>query len=156
MSERYDRNIRIPGFGEAAQRMLRRARVLVLGAGGLGAPAILYLAAAGVGTLAVADGDTVSLSNLQRQILYGTDDIGSAKAACAARAIARLNPEVEALSIPERIGPARMETLFRDYDCILDCVDSAITKRQINRACVRLQKPFVHAGVYGVAGQLLC
>ena len=154
MSERYDRNIRIPGFGEAAQCTLQRARVLVLGAGGLGAPAILYLAAAGVGTLAVADGDVVALSNLQRQILYGTDDIGKSKADCAALAITRLNPAVEAVSIPARISPARMETLFREYDCILDCVDSAATKRQVNQICVKLKKPFVHAGVSGLAGQL--
>lgn len=154
MSERYDRNIRIPGFGEAAQRKLAKARVLVIGAGGLGAPAILYLAAAGVGTLAVADGDVVALSNLQRQILYGTGDLGKSKAACAALAITRLNPGVKALSIPARIGPARMKALFSDYDCILDCVDSAAAKRQINRACVRLKRPFVHAGVSGLAGQL--
>lgn len=154
MSERYDRNIRIPGFGEAAQRALQEARVLVLGAGGLGAPAILYLAAAGIGTLAVADGDTVALSNLQRQILYGTDDIGKSKAACAALAIARLNPEVKAVGIAEHITPARMEALFPEYDCILDCVDSAASKQHINRVCVRLHKPFVHAGVSGLAGQL--
>lgn len=155
MDERYDRNLRISGFGERGQRALLGARVLVVGAGGLGSPAILYLAAAGVGTLAVADGDAVSLSNLQRQILYGTADIGKNKAEAACAAITRLNPDVSAAAIPERLDTRRMEALFPAYDCILDCTDRAAVKYAINDACVALRKPYIHAGVLGMAGQLM-
>ena len=155
MDERYDRNIRIRGFGADGQRALAAARVLVVGAGGLGSPAILYLAAAGVGTLAIADGDTVALSNLQRQILYGTADIGRMKAELACAAVNRLNGDVRTVCLPERLTCARMKRLFADYDCILDCVDSAPTKTLIAELCVRLQKPLVHAGALGMSGQLM-
>lgn len=155
MNERYDRNLPIPGFGEAGQRKLLAARVLVVGAGGLGCAAIPYLAAAGVGRLAIADGDTVSLSNLQRQVLYTEADIGHSKAEAACAAAMRLNPDVNALPLFERLDRARMEELFPAYDCVLDCSDNAETKYRINDLCVKLQKPYVHAGVLGMAGQLM-
>lgn len=155
MHERYDRNLRIEGFGEAGQRALLNAGVLVVGAGGLGCPAILYLAAAGVGTLAIADGDAVSITNLQRQVLYTEADIGKNKAETACLAVARLDPALRTVCIPERLDKARMEALFPAYDCILDCTDSAATKYLINDLCVALHKRYVHAGVLGMAGQLM-
>lgn len=155
MNERYDRNLRIIGFGEEGQRALLAAGVLVVGAGGLGCAAIPYLAAAGLGTLAIADGDTVSLTNLQRQVLYTDADIGKGKAEAACAAAARLNPDLRTVCIPERLDRARMETLFPVYDCVLDCSDNAETKYLINDVCVKLHKPYVHAGVLGMAGQLM-
>ncbi len=155
MNERYDRNIRILGFGEAGQQALGQARVLVIGAGGLGSPAILYLAAAGVGRLDIADSDCVAPSNLQRQILYTEADIGRRKAETACAAVLRLNGAVKTTPLCERLLPARLETLLLQYDCVLDCTDTREAKYQINDACVLLGVPFVHAGVRELSGQIL-
>lgn len=155
MDERYDRNIKIPGFGEAGQEALFRARILVIGAGGLGSPALLYLAAAGVGALGVCDGDSVSLSNLQRQILYRESDLGRNKAEAACDALLLRNSALKLTCLPEFLTPARMAALVPAWDCVLDCTDTLFCKLSINDACVRAQTPYVHAGVSGLAGQLM-
>ncbi|MDO4571773.1 MAG: HesA/MoeB/ThiF family protein [Clostridia bacterium] len=156
MNDRYARHRQIPGFGDAGQQALSSARVLVIGAGGLGSPAILYLAAAGVGRLAVADGDRVSPSNLQRQTLYTPADIGKNKAEAACAFIGRFNPEVQAVCLPERLDAGRLARLLPGFDCVLDCTDCLESKYLVNDLCTRLAKPFVHAGVSGMAGQLMC
>jgi molybdopterin/thiamine biosynthesis adenylyltransferase len=144
-----------PGMGEAGQERLLNARVLVIGAGGLGSPAILYLAAAGVGTLGIADGDAVDLSNLQRQILHGTPDIGRAKTESAREKVERLNPDVRVVTYAGRIGPEDIAGVVAGYDMILDCSDNLATKLLINDACVRLKKPFCYGGALTLHGQVL-
>ncbi|MBW2527705.1 MAG: HesA/MoeB/ThiF family protein [Deltaproteobacteria bacterium] len=152
--ERYDRQIRIPKLGQRGQERLAASRVLVVGAGGLGSPVLLYLAAAGVGTLGVADGDGVTLSNLNRQVLHRTSDVGVAKVESAAQAIAKLNPEVTVHPIAERLDVARIEEIAADYDLIVDAADTFASKYALSDGAVRAGKPLVHGGVEGLIGQL--
>ena len=153
-SERYERQIRIPQLGGEGQARLGRSRVLVVGAGGLGSPAILYLAAAGVGTLGIADDDVVVLSNLNRQVLHRTADIGADKASSAARAVRELNPEVGLELHRERLDAASVAELCAGYDLVVDATDGFGSKYAINDGAVRAGKPFVHAGVEGLMGQV--
>ncbi|MDR1577426.1 MAG: HesA/MoeB/ThiF family protein [Deltaproteobacteria bacterium] len=151
---RYSRNILIQEIGPIGQKKLLASRVLVIGLGGLGSPAALYLAAAGVGTIGLADGDQVELSNLQRQILHVTPNIGRPKVDSARRAVLALNPEIKVRVFGERVTAANILGLIQDYDFVLDGTDSFAAKFLINDACVSQGKPFCHAGVIRFQGQL--
>ena len=128
--------------------------MLVLGAGGLGSPAALYLASAGVGRLTLVDGDTVDLTNLQRQILHGTDRIGQPKAASGARTLAALNPDVEVHTVAQRVDAAAIDALASRADVVLDCSDNFATRHAVNRACVRHRRPLVSGAAIRFDGQL--
>ncbi|MBN1318040.1 MAG: HesA/MoeB/ThiF family protein [Anaerolineales bacterium] len=153
--DRYDRNIKLENFGKSGQEKLLNSRALVIGAGGLGSPAIYYLAAAGVGALGIADGDIVDASNLQRQILHTVSDIGKLKTASAKEKIERLNPDVKVAEYPQAVNRNNIEAIICDYDFILDCTDDLRSKFLINDACVLLKKPFCHCGVLGFSGRIL-
>lgn len=153
--KRYERNVKIRHIGEAGQEKLLRSRVLVIGAGGLGSPAILYLASAGIGTLGIADGDTVDLANLQRQIIHGTPDIGRPKTESAKERVKRLNPDVEIVTYLGRINAEEISGIIAGYDFVLDCSDNLVTKLMINDACVLLNKPFCYGGALALHGQAL-
>jgi len=145
--ERYARHIVLREVGGPGQAALGRARVLVVGAGGLGAPALLYLAAAGVGTLGVVDDDTVSLSNLQRQVIHATPDIGRPKVESAAEAIARLNPHVKVETHAVRLDAANAVDLIGRYDLVADGSDNFATRYLVSDACYQAKKPLVTAAV---------
>jgi len=145
--ERYARHIVLHEVGGPGQAALGRARVLVVGAGGLGAPALLYLAAAGVGTLGVVDDDTVSLSNLQRQVIHATPDIGRPKVESAAAAIARLNPHVKVEMHPVRLDAANAADLISRYDLVADGSDNFATRYLVSDACYHARRPLVTAAV---------
>ena len=145
--ERYARHIVLPEIGGAGQQRLKRARVLVIGAGGLGAPVLEYLAAAGVGTLGVVDDDTVSLSNLQRQVIHGTASIGQPKGESAKAAIARINPHVSVELHAVRLTAENAPALFAGYDVVVDGSDNFDTRYAVADACEREERPLVHAAV---------
>jgi adenylyltransferase/sulfurtransferase len=145
--ERYARHIVLREVGGPGQAALGRARVLVVGAGGLGAPVLLYLAAAGVGTLGIIDDDTVSLSNLQRQVIHATPDVGRPKVESAAAAIARLNPHVAVESHAVRLGPANALDIIARYDLVADGSDNFATRYLVSDACYLARKPLVTAAV---------
>ncbi|MCC3159792.1 HesA/MoeB/ThiF family protein [Hymenobacter sp. 15J16-1T3B] len=151
---RYRRHLQLPEIGEAGQLKLRAARVLVVGAGGLGCPVLQYLAAAGVGTLGIADADQVELSNLQRQILYGPADLGQPKAATAAREVQRLNPLVHPEVHALRVTPANAQSLVAAYDLVVDATDNFPTRYLLNDTCVLLGKPLVSGAIYKFEGQV--
>jgi molybdopterin/thiamine biosynthesis adenylyltransferase len=152
--ERYARHIVLPEVGGPGQQKLKRARVLVIGAGGLGAPVIQYLAAAGVGTIGIVDDDTVSLSNLQRQVIHATDGLGSAKTDSAAEAVRRINPHVTVESHKLRITAANAAALVRDYTLVVDGSDNFDTRYAVADACEAEEKPLVHAAVGRFDGSL--
>jgi adenylyltransferase/sulfurtransferase len=152
--ERYARHIVLREVGGPGQAALKRARVLVIGAGGLGAPLLLYLAAAGVGTLGVVDDDKVALSNLQRQVIHGTPDIGTPKVASAAAAIARLNPTVAMVTHGERLRAANALDLVARYDIVADGSDNFATRYLVSDACFLARKPLVTAAVGTFDGAL--
>jgi len=152
--ERYARHIVLREVGGAGQARLLQARVLVVGAGGLGSPVILYLAAAGVGTIGIADFDTVSLSNLQRQIAHRTADVGRLKTESATDAVRAINPEVRIAAHPERLTVANVASLIADYDVIADGSDNFATRFLINDACYFGGKTLVSAAVTEFDGQL--
>jgi adenylyltransferase/sulfurtransferase len=145
--ERYARHIVLREVGGAGQQALKDARVLVIGAGGLGAPVLLYLAAAGVGTLGVIDDDVVSLSNLQRQVIHGTDDVGRAKVSSAAVAIGRLNPHVQMKLHPVRLTAANAREIIEGYDIVADGSDNFETRYLVSDACYFAKKILVTAAV---------
>ncbi len=151
---RYARHIVLPEVGGAGQGALLRARVLVVGAGGLGSPLIQYLAAAGVGTLGIVDDDTVDLSNLQRQILHGTPDVGRPKVDSAADAVARLNPDVRVIRHRMRLCAATLPGLLDGYDIVCDGSDNFATRFLVNDACHLAGKTLVSAAVLRFDGQL--
>ncbi|PJI37439.1 molybdopterin-synthase adenylyltransferase MoeB [Ferrovibrio sp.] len=152
--ERYSRHIILPEVGGAGQQALKKARVLVIGAGGLGSPLLLYLAAAGIGTLGIVDDDTVSLSNLQRQVLHGTEDIGRRKTESAAIGIAAINPHVRVIEHTERLTPGNADALIGAYDLIADGSDNFDTRFLVNDTCYRLKKTLVTAAILRFDGQL--
>lgn len=152
--ERYSRHLLLPEFGEAGQLALARGRVTVIGAGGLGSPALCYLAAAGVGHLRVVDFDRVDRSNLQRQILHRDDGVGEAKVASAARALAALNPRIRIEPIDARVELANVEALVGDVDVVLDGSDNFAARYLINDACVKHGKPLVYGAVHRFEGQV--
>ena len=146
--ERYARHIVLPEIGGAGQQRLKRARVLVIGAGGLGAPVLEYLAAAGVGTLGLVDDDVVALSNLQRQVIHDTQAVGLAKTESAARSIARINPHVSVDIHPLRLTTANAAELIRGYDIVADGSDNFDTRYAVADACAAEQKPLVTAALF--------
>src|SRR4051812_25227034 len=151
--ERYSRHLIIPDVGMVGQKRLKNAKVLVVGAGGLGSPALLYLAAAGVGTLGILDFDTVDESNLQRQVIHGQSDIGKSKAMSAAESIAEVNPYVTVNLHTERLDSGNALEIFEPYDLILDGTDNFATRYLVNDACVLLGKPYVWGSIYRFEGQ---
>jgi molybdopterin/thiamine biosynthesis adenylyltransferase len=155
--ERYSRHIILKEVGVKGQRKIMEGRVLIIGAGGLGAPAAMYLAAAGVGTIGIADADVVDLSNLQRQIIHATPDVGKPKVISAKETMNAMNPDVEVVTYHEWINSSNITDIIkdRDYDFILDATDNFPIKFLINDACVMLGKPFSHAGIIRFQGQLL-
>lgn len=153
--QRFERNIRLAGVGEFGQEKLLKSAVLVIGAGGLGSASILYLAAAGVGTLAIVDPDRVELSNLQRQVVHFTGDIGREKVVSAAEKAAKINPAAKIIPIADRVTPQNIAGLTAGYDFVIDASDNFSTKYLINEHCVKMKIPFSHAGVQGFIGQLL-
>lgn len=151
---RYARHILLAEVGGTGQAKLRAARVLIVGAGGLGSPLLLYLAAAGVGTIGLVDDDAVELSNLQRQVAYGTDDLGRAKVESAAAAARRINPLVEVRPVRARLGWDNVLELIRDYDMVCDGTDNFDTRFLLSDACVLAGKTLVSAAVLRFEGQL--
>ncbi len=151
--DRYSRHLSLPEVGEAGQRRLEAARVVVLGAGGLGSPAALYLAAAGVGTLVIADDDVVERSNLQRQILHAENRIGQPKLQSAVHAVHDINPRVGIQGLPERVTSRNVELLLEGADVVLDGADNFATRYLLNDACVKLGKPLVYGAVQRFQGQ---
>jgi len=152
--DRYSRHILIPEIGEAGQRKLLDARVLLLGAGGLGSPSALYLAAAGVGTLGIVDNDVVDLSNLQRQVIHSTERVGVPKVDSAEQTITALNPDVEVVKYPVRLDASNIMEIIEGWDVIVDGLDNFPTRYLLNDASVRLQIPVVSASILGFDGQL--
>lgn len=145
--ERYARHIVLAEVGGPGQQKLKRARVIVVGAGGLGAPVLEYLAAAGVGAIAVIDNDSVSLSNLQRQVIHDTDAVGMAKVESARRALARINPHVTVVPISERIEPENAAALIGGYDLALDGTDNFATRYAVADAAAEMRVPLVSGAV---------
>jgi molybdopterin/thiamine biosynthesis adenylyltransferase len=150
---RYERHFSLSGVGFQGQLKLREAKVLVVGAGGLGSPALLYLAAAGVGRIGVADGDTVDLTNLQRQIVHFTADTGKPKTSSAAEKIRAVNPDVEVVEHNAFLDASNIAGVIADYDFIVEGCDNFATKFLVNDACVLLKKPYSHAGMLRFEGQ---
>ena len=151
---RYARHITLPDVGWEGQRKLKSARVLIVGAGGLGSPAALYLAAAGVGTIGLVDFDDVDISNLQRQVLYGTGDIGTSKLVAAADRLRDLNPHVRVVKHELRLTSANAMDVLADYDVVIDGTDNFPTRYLVNDACVLLGKPYVYGSILRFEGQV--
>ncbi|MBI3195534.1 MAG: molybdopterin-synthase adenylyltransferase MoeB [Ignavibacteriae bacterium] len=151
---RYGRHIVMPEVGEEGQQKLKTARVLVVGAGGLGSPALLYLSAAGVGTLGIVDFDVVDVTNLQRQILHSTDSIGQSKIESARERIRQINPNVQVETFPFRLTPENALEILRTYDVVIDGTDNFPTRYLVNDACVMLKKPNVYGSIFRFDGQV--
>ena len=153
--QRYDRQIMIPGIGEAGQEKIKKARVVIAGAGGLGSPIALYLTAAGVGTLRIIDNDKVELSNLNRQILHGDKDIGQAKTASAYEKLTKLNKNVTLETVHITIDESNAAQLTEGFDVIVDAMDNMPTRYLLNKAAIKHRVPFVHGAVSGLEGRAL-
>lgn len=153
MTERYLRSVLVEGFGTDGQERLARSKVAVVGCGGLGSAALPYLAAAGVGRLVIADGDTVSLSNLQRQVLYTTAQIGRDKASCAAERLREINPDVDIVVHNVSIGVDNFCDFAADADIIVDCTDNYATRYVLSRMCKECSLPLIYATAEGMGGQ---
>ena len=152
--KRFDRQIRLPEFGQNGQEKLRRAKVLVVGAGGLGCPAIQYLAATGIGSMGIVDFDTVEESNLHRQILYGVNDLGEKKALVAANKIQNQHPFSKMIPHPVRLTPENAVETIQDYDLVIDGSDNFATRYLVNDACVLTNKPLVFGSIYKYQAQI--
>lgn len=153
--ERYSRHIILKEVGVKGQKKLLNAKVLIIGAGGLGAPCAMYLAAAGVGTIGIADADDVDLSNLQRQIIHFTQDVGKPKVQSAKETMNLMNPDVQVKTYRTFINSTNIREIIREYDFIIDGTDNFPAKFLINDACVMEKKPFSHAGIIRFKGQLM-
>ena len=153
--QRYERNMLVPDIGIGGQELLLDARVCVVGLGGLGSPAALYLAAAGVGALGLVDSDVVELSNLQRQILHTTPRVGMSKTDSASETLSALNPEVELHTIDTRLTEDNALGIFSDYDVVVEATDNFETKFLINDVCLKLGKPFATAGILALEGHAM-
>lgn len=153
--ERYSRHIILKEVGVKGQKKLLNASVLIIGAGGLGAPAAMYLAAAGVGKIGIVDADEVDLSNLQRQIIHSTSDIGKPKVKSAKETMNAMNPDVEVVTYHKFVDSTNIRELIREYDFVIDGTDNFPAKFLINDACVMEKKPFSHAGIIRFKGQLM-
>src|ERR1700758_2405099 len=152
--DRYSRHLLLPEVGPEGQQKLLDAKVLLLGAGGLGSPAALYLAAAGIGTLGIVDNDTVDVSNLQRQVIHSTERVGVSKVDSAEETIKALNPDVKVQKYPVRLGADNIVEIISGYDVIVDGLDNFPTRYLLNDASVRLGIPVVSAAILGFEGQL--
>ena len=153
--QRYSRHILLKGVGGKGQRKLLESRVLVVGVGGLGSPIALYLAAAGVGHIGLVDPDTVELSNLQRQVIHHTPDVGAAKVVSAAEKISELNPDVEVIRLQERLHAGNILDVISDFDFIVEGTDNFPTKFLVNDACILADKPFNQGGILRFQGQTM-
>ena len=153
--ERYSRHIVLKDVGVEGQLKISRARVLVIGAGGLGSPALLYLAAAGVGTIGIADGDVVDLSNLQRQVIHFTEDVDKPKILSAKEKINNLNPDVNVITYEKMLTAENIREIIDEYDFIIDGTDNFPAKFLVNDACIFSEKPFSHAGILTFFGQTI-
>jgi len=153
--ERYDRQIMIEGFGEEGQEKLKRAKVIIAGAGGLGSPVSLYLLAAGVGVMRIVDHDRVELSNLNRQVLHWDEDIGKSKIDSALEKLKRLNQGVKIEAIEEMITETNVLQLVADFDLIVDAMDNLPTRYVLNKAALERNIPFFHGAVYGFEGRAM-
>lgn len=153
--ERYSRHIILKEIGVKGQKKLLNAKVLIIGAGGLGAPAAMYLAAAGVGTIGIVDADEVDLSNLQRQIIHATEDVGKPKVQSAKETMNKMNPDVTVNTYHQFVSSDNILDLIKDYDFVIDGTDNFPAKFLINDACVMAKKPFSHAGIIRFKGQLM-
>lgn len=151
---RYSRQILLPQVDVEGQQRLLNGKVLVVGAGGLGSPVALYLAAAGVGSITIADADVVDVSNLQRQILHRQQDVGENKARSAARAMSAINPDIEVSAIPERLSGESLQGAVSETDVVVDCSDNFATRYEVNAACQQHCKPLVSAAAIRMEGQL--
>lgn len=151
---RYSRHIILPEVGGMGQEKLLKARILCLGAGGLGSPALMYLAAAGVGNIGIVDFDKVDFSNLQRQIIHNTEKIGTLKVESAKKFINSLNPDVKVAAINERLSSSNVMDIFKDYDIIVDGCDNFPTRYLVNDACILLNKINVHGSIFRFDGQV--
>lgn len=155
LKQRYSRQIQLPQIGEDGQKRLSQASVLLVGAGGLGSPVGLYLAAAGVGTIGIADGDNVDLSNISRQVAHFTADVGRKKIDSLREKLEAINPNVKIVTHDCFIDQGNLRSIFGGYDFIIDCTDSLCSKYMINDACVELGKPCCVGGVYQFGAQML-
>ena len=153
--ERYSRHIILKEVGGKGQQKLLDSKVLIIGAGGLGAPIALYLAAAGIGTIGIADADTVDLSNLQRQVIHFTPDIGKPKVISAKEKIEAINPDVQVRTYHEWISAANIMAIIKEYDFVVDGTDNFAAKFLINDACVLAGKPYSHGGILQFVGQTI-
>ena len=152
--DRYSRHLLLPEVGEEGQLAFLGARVLCIGAGGLGSPALLYLAAAGVGTIGVVDSDRVEVSNLQRQVVHSTETVGALKAESAKAELTKLNPDVEVVTHPFRLDPSNAEDILARYDIVVDGCDNFDTRYLVNDTAVRLGKPVVHGSIFRFDGMV--
>ena len=153
--ERYARHLSLPEIGEAGQEKLKQSRVLIIGTGGLGSPAAYYLAAAGVGTLGLMDCDVVEMSNLQRQILHFTADLGRKKTSSAEEKLKALNPDIRIKTYPIRLTSKNAQSILCDFDFVIDATDNFSSKLVIANACHTAKKPYSHAGVSRFFGQTM-
>ncbi|MDR3479140.1 MAG: HesA/MoeB/ThiF family protein [Burkholderiaceae bacterium] len=151
---RYSRHILMDDFGIEGQERLLDAHALIIGAGGLGSPAAMYLASAGVGKITLADNDTVDLTNLQRQIMHDTAKVGAAKAVSGKQTLERINPEIEVVALQERLSGARLDELVGSAQVVLDCSDNFATRHAVNRACVAQRVPLVSGAAIQFDGQI--
>ena len=152
--ERYSRQIVLKEVGGQGQKLLIKSKVLIIGLGGLGSPVLQYLAASGIGTIGLADGDKVDLSNLHRQTIFSLKDIGSYKASKAKKFISAINPDINVFSYKKKVDLLNVDKIITDYDIIVDCTDNHSSKLIINDACFRREKTFVSASVSGFFGQV--
>lgn len=151
---RYDRQIILPEIGEEGQRKLQKAKVLIVGVGGLGSPIALYLAGAGVGYIGLADDDVVGISNLQRQVLYSEKELGKPKAVCAAERLSALNSEIKVAHYPTRLTENNARDIIREYDMVVDGCDNFTTRYLINDICIEQGKPYIYGAICGFEGQV--
>ena len=151
---RYSRHLLLNEFGEEAQQRLLDAHALVIGAGGLGSAALMYLASSGMGRITVCDGDKVDLTNLQRQVVHRQESVGKPKAGSAAATLRGINPDIRVEALEERAGPERLAALVRTADVVLDCSDNFATRHALNRACVAARKPLVSGAGIRFDGQV--
>lgn len=150
---RYTRHIQLPQIGASGQGKLKNAHVLIIGAGGLGSPVSLYLAAAGIGKLTIVDHDIVDISNLQRQILFSTEQVGKPKALCAQDRLLALNPSIEVEAIVAPLQTSNADNLIKQADLVIDCTDNFAARYLINDTCIQYKKPWIFASIYQFSGQ---
>ena len=154
MERRYARHIMLPEIGKIGQKKLLQSRVAIVGVGGLGSPVALYLAAAGVGTIGIIDADTIALSNLQRQVLYKSSEVGESKVECASHRINELSPQTIVNTYNTRLNEENATEIISHYDIVVDCCDNAHTRYLIDEVCHRLKKPFVYGAIGAYSGQV--